>query len=51
MSVCRTCLSKNDLLPIFSDKNRVVTRTKQLYEVTGIKVNNTILIIKVQTHV
>ncbi|XP_026746669.1 zinc finger protein 37-like [Trichoplusia ni] len=38
MSLCRTCLSKNDLKPIFSDNNNVILRSEQLYLVSGIKI-------------
>ncbi|XP_075989205.1 uncharacterized protein LOC142985118 [Anticarsia gemmatalis] len=39
MSVCRTCLSNNDLNPLFPDKDRLGPRTRQLFEVTGVEIN------------
>ncbi|CAH0599448.1 unnamed protein product [Chrysodeixis includens] len=38
MSLCRTCLSKNDLEPIFTDSNNLFLRTEQLYIVSGVEI-------------
>uniref|UniRef100_A0A2A4J752 Uncharacterized protein n=1 Tax=Heliothis virescens TaxID=7102 RepID=A0A2A4J752_HELVI len=38
MSVCRTCLSKNDLNKIFSDKILISLRQEQLYLICGVKI-------------
>ncbi|KAJ8705835.1 hypothetical protein PYW08_012881 [Mythimna loreyi] len=38
MTMCRTCLSKNDLRLIFPDKNLISCRSNQLHLVCGIKI-------------